>query len=262
MFLTIITDCKDDNAFGRQMTRGASLFGYPPVPVGASDDIEAAGNLIDMLDASEGREGVVIANIAPRHGKAKKWKNGTPFGYFWYNKTLVVSTVDGYTTSLVKKLGLTDKIQVMDIEAVLNYVKDKELYREQSNYIKKTQFRSYEFTPRAAKWVWKGTDIPAEEHPIADVPTMPNCVWWSDNFGNLKTTLLPEDIGFEVGKKIELKGIGEVTCYERLKDVPNDGTGMIIGSSGIMDKRFLEVVIQGKSAAKTYNIQNGHLLFD
>jgi len=148
----------------------------------------------------------------------------------------------------------------MDIPTVMDYVQDEELYREQSNYIKKTQFRSYEFAPRSAKWVWKGVEIPATKHSIDDIESIPNCVWWVDNFGNCKTTLLPEDIDFKPGKSVYVEGVGEVKCYERLKDVPNDEPALIIGSSGILDKRFLELVVQGKHAGKKYEINPGFIL--
>src|SRR5688572_12965729 len=97
MFVTIINDCKDENAFGRQATKAAALFGCSIVTVGVDSDIEAAGNLIDCLDAGEGKEGVILVNVAPRHGDAKKWPNGTPFGYFLYKETLVVTSIDGLT---------------------------------------------------------------------------------------------------------------------------------------------------------------------
>jgi hypothetical protein len=74
------------------------------------------------------------------------------------------------------------------------------------------------------------------------------------------TSLFPEDINFEAGKKMQT-AFGEITCYNRLKDVPNGDTGLIVGSSGIEGRRFIGLVIQGKSAAKTYGIKTGMLLF-
>ena len=86
--------------------------------IGISSDLEASGNIIDTLDAYGDLPGVILVNIAPRNGKAKKWKNGTPFGYFWYKKILVISSVDGLTLSLVKKLNLVKTINVLDIPTV------------------------------------------------------------------------------------------------------------------------------------------------
>ena len=97
MFVTLITDCKDDNALGRSTTRLSTLFDCNITTIGVNGwdaDLEAAGNLIDMLDASEGKKGVILVNVAPRHKSGKKWPNGTPFGYFHYKDTLVVISVD------------------------------------------------------------------------------------------------------------------------------------------------------------------------
>ncbi|MBI1839007.1 MAG: hypothetical protein HYR95_01760, partial [Candidatus Colwellbacteria bacterium] len=103
MNITIINDCRDANAAGRQAARAATLLGGTVAFIGVTNDLEASGNLIDALDAIEGKGGIVLVNVAPRNGTAKKWENGTPFGYFWYKETLVLASVDGLTLSLVKK---------------------------------------------------------------------------------------------------------------------------------------------------------------
>jgi hypothetical protein len=267
MFVSIITDCSDSNALGRNMTRAASLFGFPPIPMAiendfeALSDLEAGGHLIDTLDAGLGNDGVILVNKAPRSGKAKKWTNGTPFGYFWYKKTLVVSSVDGFTLSLVKKFKLVESINVFDIPIVMDYAVAKNLLpKEIADYIVTTQFRSFEFLPRVAKWIFDKIEIPSEILSINEVPDSPNSVWFADVFGNLKTTLLPIDVGFENGKKITFENLGEITCYDRLKDVPNGETGLIVGSSGLDHKRFLEIVIQGQSAKIKFNSKIGQEL--
>src|SRR5215469_12078503 len=103
MFVTIINDCKDENAFGRQQTRASMLFNTHVTTIGVEfgETIEGSGNIIDMLDASDGAKGILLVNLAPRHGEGKKWENGTPFCYFSYKDTLVVSTVAGFTLSLI-----------------------------------------------------------------------------------------------------------------------------------------------------------------
>src|SRR5512141_546524 len=115
MFVTLINDCRDANAFGRQATKAGALLGRLVVTVGVRNDLEAAGNLVDALDAAEGREGVILVNVAPRNGDAKKWPNGTPFGWFKCGGTLVVASIDGLTLSLAKKLGLFEAVHVFDI---------------------------------------------------------------------------------------------------------------------------------------------------
>lgn len=264
MFVTIITDCNDDGTMARQTTRATSFFNAPVSFVGIKSfkDLEGSGNVIDIMDAALGAEGVIMLNIAPRHGKAKKWPNGTPFGFFRYKKTLIVSTVDGYCFSLAKKLGLIDKAYVTDLPTVIDHMiqvgKFPQEYRDE---IVNTQFRSFEYMPRLAKWLWDGEELPYEEFPMDSIPDAPKAVWWVDNFGNCKTTILPEEIGFEAGKKLKTN-YGEFTCYNRLKDVPNDETALIIGSSGFEHQRFIEFVIQGKSAAAKYDLSSGSVLID
>ncbi len=173
MTVIIINDCKDVNAAGRQIVRAQSLLHASASFVGVQSDLEAAGNIIDALDALDGRPGIILANVAPRNGGAKKWPNGTPFGYFWYGKTLVVASVDGYTWSLIKKLNLTQVIQV--------------LYTKSSS-----QFRSFEFLPRVAARLVTRKQVPYTKLAIQNIPDAPTAVWWIDNFGNCKTTLLPD----------------------------------------------------------------------
>lgn len=262
MFVTIINDCRDQNAFGRQATRAAALFNAPVATIGVEfDELEASGHLIDMLDASEGEEGVILVNVAPRHGRGKKWPNGTPFGYFYVGKTLIVSSIDGLTLSLVKKFGLADSLKLLDIPEVTEaMVKENVLTPHDRESIIHTQFRSYVFVPRVAHWIKKGLTVPNSPYSFTEVMDIPQVVWMIDNFGNCKTTLLPKDIDFTPGKTIETK-VGTLTCYNRLKDVPNSEAGLIIGSSGYGDDRFLEVVAQGKSAANRFDLKVGSPLF-
>lgn len=262
MFVTIINDCRDGNAFGRQATRAMALFNSPVTTVGIEqDELEASGNLVDMLDASEGEEGVILVNVAPRHGRGKKWPNGTPFGYFTVGKTLVVASVDGVTLSLVKKLGLLKEFNLFDIPTVMeSLVESGDITEEQRHHVINTQFRSYDFLPHAAAWLREGKDLPSEVYPLENIPEAPQAVWFIDNFGNCKTSLFPEDITFEPSKTIQT-ALGELTCYNRLKDVPNGEAGLIIGSSGYGEKRFLEVVRQGQSAAKHFTLTVGSPLF-
>lgn len=91
---------------------------------------------------------------------------------------------------------------------------------------------------------------------IEKFPDAEASIWWVDAWGNCKTTMLPEDVKFEVGSTISTN-VGELTCYERLKDVPANETAIIIGSSGLGSKRFLEIVVQGNSAADKFNLKSG-----
>ncbi|MDQ5951908.1 MAG: hypothetical protein QG626_35 [Patescibacteria group bacterium] len=255
MFISVITDCQDGNARVRQQTRYSVLFPNTAINfVGVSSDLEAAGNLIDVLDAARNEEGIIAVNVAPRHGAAKKWPNGTPFGYFWYNKILIVCTIDGEVLSLMKKLGLGDHVNVTDIRTVLPVGGYEAAEVE---FAAKSQFRSFDYLPRLARIAWDKHDVPSEKLNFTEIPTATTGVWWIDSFGNCKTTLLQNDVHFENGAKreISLHGVEiSATCYNHLRDVPDGETGLILGSSGYAQNRFLELVIQGQSAAKYYHI--------
>src|SRR3989344_2113782 len=268
MFVSIITDCCDDNALNRQAVRYMSYLHAPISKIGltfytseGNGELEGAGNLIDTLDATDGQKGLVVVNTAHRDGKGKKWPNGTPFAYFHYKDTLVISTVDGYCLSLVKKLNLTRKINLLDVSTVIDtMIKQGNHKDEYRKLVVDSQFRSYEFVPRVAKWLMNGIELPSEKYPISKIPDAPQAIWWVDNFGNTITTLLPEDINFKPGKNIKTT-YGTLPCYDRLKDVPNGKPALIIGSWGIENRRWISLVIQGKSAAAEFGIKTGSLLF-
>lgn len=260
MFVTIINDCKDANAFGRQGTRAAALFGGPVTTVGIANDIEAAGNLVDALDAAEGRAGAILVNVAPRSGAAKRWTNGTPFGWLRVGETVVVASIDGLTLSLVKKLGVAAVINVFDIPEVMDAAARHSLLpRATADAVAATQFRSFEFLPRVARWLSQGYVLPSTPLAVADVPDAPPSVWWTDNFGNCKTTVLPEELPRLIGDG-NLGGVTSLAHYARLKDVPDGEAAFVTGSSGFGDKRFVEVVIQGGNAAARFGLKSGRLL--
>lgn len=258
MFITIINDCHDDNTSGRQQIRLATLFpGAAITMVGIANyrEIEAAGNMIDMLDASSGNEGVILVNSAPRH--KKKWPNGTPFGYFWYKKTLVVATIDGYCLSLVKKFRLAKEIMLTDVTTVADsFLQKGKITKELRDQLVITQFRSFDYMPRLACWLMNKEDVPHETYPIESIPNAPKAIWLIDNFGNAKTTLLPEEVGFTPGKRIQTK-IGEFTCYTQLRDVAVGEAALVIGSSGIDSNRFVEIIIMGEKASDKYHLETG-----
>lgn len=263
MYVTVINDCHDPLTRNRQVVRASTLFpatNVSFVSVGNFADLEASGAIIETIDAAMDEPGIILANVAPRHGKAKKWPNGTPFGHITYKHTEIFATVDGVTLSLLRKYGLADSIEVYDIPAVLDaMIKAGKLAEHLRAPITNTQFRSFEFLPRVAKWYLQGVDVPHEVHPLTDFLPAPMAVYSVDNFGNCKTTAWAEDLGHQAGKTVSTHW-GELLCYDRLKDVPNDQPGLIVGSSGYRDHRFLEIVVQGKSAAAHFGVQVGDLL--
>jgi hypothetical protein len=236
----------------------STLTGGPVNFIGIRQNpLEAAGNIIDVIDAIGEGEGVILANVAPRSGRAKKWKNGTPFGYFWYKNILVISTVDDLALSLVKKFGLADSIIVFEYEKTVDImIKDGIIKESARDRVNRGQFRSFDFVPRIAAYLLKRRDIEGEILKINEIPDAPNAVWWVDNFGNCKTTILED----ELSSDSEGAFLKNLSHYPRLKDVPNNEVALVTGSSGLGEKRFLEIVAQGKSAAEKLGLSTGDLV--
>lgn len=261
MTITLITDCQDANAAGRQAVRLAGLFNTTPIIIGVKSDLEAAGNLIDALDAAEDRPGVYLVNVAPRNGQAKKWPNGTPFSYFRYKQSLILSSIDGLALSLIKKFNLTPSVRILDIPSACEaMIKDGALLPALAEAIRTTQFRSFEFLPRVARFLAQGHEIAGEDYVLTNVAEAPQAIWWIDNFGNAKTTLFTQELSLE--KNAVPTAFGPLPYFTHLSDVPDQTTALTTGSSGLGEQRFVELVIQGESAAKKYTLTTGQGLFD
>lgn len=259
MFATIINDCRDDNARARQTSRTAALLGSNISFIGVQSDIEACMQLIDILDATEGQRGLILVNVAPRGGNAAKWENGTPFAYFWYHETLVVSSVDGFTLSAIKKLGLTDNIFLLDTHTAADTMLSQGfISKVAAEQIPTTQFRSFDFTPRVGAFLLHGHSLPTTNYPMDSVPDLPHAIWHIDNFGNCKTTLTAADI--DTTTEISSR-FGNLNFIKQLRDVPNNESALIQGSSGINNTRFLELVSQRKDFAKYHNAKIGDAIF-
>lgn len=270
MFTTIITDCKGENEAGRQITRYHAL-GLGPAHVigvnsglGVDATIEAAGDLIDALDASLGAKGTIVVNVAPR-GVKTDGSNGNYFCYFYYRETLVISSTKGYCLSLLKTFDIVKSVNILPTEKVLHYAKKNSLIDATlEKHILKTQFRSFESVPRVARWLHDGVQLPYELYAIDQIPDIPDCIWCIDAFGNAKTTIFLN----EREKRRMLNtfqhdilntNLGKFSFYNRLKDVPDGETAFYIGSSGLGNKRFLELATQNRegSALKSLHVKVG-----
>jgi hypothetical protein len=260
MFTVIINDCRDENARGRQAARVNSLIDTYTSFIGVDTDIEAGVNLIETLDATQGKRGIILMNVAPRGGHTKQWENGTPFGYMWYQKTLIVGSVDGLCFSGLKRFGLGEEIKVLDINTAAAAMSAAGFIDEAAaEYIPRTQFRSFDFTPRVAAFIFLGNEVPHTPMPIAEIPDLPTAVWWIDNFGNCKTTMTEQDV---VGKTELETRWGTFPLHTQLRNVPDQKTAFTIGSSGLPDNKFVELVIQRASAAKQYGVSIGDEVFN
>ncbi|HSX30521.1 MAG TPA: hypothetical protein VLE99_01255 [Candidatus Saccharimonadales bacterium] len=266
---TIINDCTDDLARSRQDLRFKTLFGVQPtyIGVGSYEPIEAAGNLLDVLDvlcnfplSRQAAEHVILVNVAPRGEDVKQeWDNGTPFCYFRTGNVLVVSTYEERSLALFRDLGIVNAVELLDTPTVTAAaVKWGELAAQEADKINNSQFRSLEFLPLVAYWTLQGRKLPSTTQPLTGLASNDAQVWHVDNFEDVKTTLLSKDVDFEQGKVVTLAGSVQATCYRRLTDVPQGVTALTIGSSGYGSGRFLEIVIGHRGqAASTHNLKVG-----
>jgi hypothetical protein len=261
-----INDCKDENARLRLSARSGELIGDTAAFAGAESDLSASGLLIDALAAldayADGQRGerkhAILVNVAPRSGAAKKYENGTPFCYFWVGKVLVFSTFDGLTLSLVKKFALTDSVRVLDTHEALRVMRAGGLIDEQTEeYVAGTQFRSMEFSPRAAAFLMHAGELPGEDVSISEIADAPRAVWFVDNFGNCKTTLTEAELHGDIAVNV---GGQTLPHTARLKDLPDGEAGLVTGSSGLSQNHFLEIMMQGNSAAAHFKLAIGDLL--
>jgi len=255
MFVTIINDCRDENARGRQESRLASLLGLSPTFIGVDSDLEAGVELIDVLDATEGREGAIIVNVAPRGGHTTQWENGTPFGFFYYHRTLVITSVDGYALSAARALGLCEAVSLLDTHTAATAMEAAGFIDAlAAAQLPVTQFRSFDFTPRAAAFLLSGHTLPSTPYSLEGSKPLPKAIWHIDNFGNCKTTLTAADLE---GSGALATRFGTLPVVPQLRDVPDHTAAITVGSSGLRDRRFLELVIQRGSFAERYEAHLG-----
>jgi hypothetical protein len=252
--ITIITDCFDDNARWRQVARFASLFPSTNVQLlGVKSDIQAAGFLVDIIDSFLDGNHLVVVNIAPRHGEAKKRKNGTPFGYFEFDGHTIISSVDGYVLSLVKKLQILKTFFIWDIPTVLEQAfLAEEISEEEKEHIMNSQFRSFEFLPRIAIWMAEESfEIPSKTFNLDQILDIWNKIWHIDNFWDCKTTILASEFKRE---KIEDQRFEDVAYKKHLSQVETDETAFTVWSSWFDLERFIEISKWGWDASDALDI--------
>ena len=153
--VAVINDCRDTNARTRQESRfqaqlmKARILSLPRF-IGVEHDCEAALNLVDQIDAIGEASGAIATNVAHRNGDAHKLGNGTKFCCFQYEKIWNISTIGGATLSLVKKLGVAKSVFVIHLDdAVKRMVGDGFISKVVAEEIADSQFRSFDFVPRA-----------------------------------------------------------------------------------------------------------------
>lgn len=252
-----ISDCYDDNVRARYASRIQTCVKEVDTInfIGVVSDIEASGNLVDILDGLEGKDAIIFLNVAPRGTIKKQWPNGTPFGHLKFQNADIFTTIDGYSLSLLQKIsGEQLQVEVYDIPLVVKSLSEDAILQER---IVKSQFRSFDFLPRVAGAVLSGVDVPF--NLWADVPKAPSAVWWVDNFGNAKTTVLNSEVNFTVGQEVSLKFEDKTVSlkyFDRLKDIPFGESAVYCGSSGLGEFRFLEITKQKGDHLATQHFSN------
>ena len=264
----IVNDCSDDNTHGRQsfglgsfLERGVQAF------VGVKTDLEATGNIVDLV-ASSHSDAVILWNVAHRNGEAKKFGNGSPFCWSEFTKTtgekiLGLGTVDGFTLSLPKKFGILKSINLLDTkEAAEAMGKAGFMVPDEVRRAYLSQHRSLDFAPFAAAFILAGGQLPSRTIPMAEIPNCPDIIWWVDNFGNCKTSVIPLNPAEFSNRILDAMDVrGEyLPPFRHLSEVPNGWAAVDIGSSGIDGIKCLEIVVQGGSAAKRFNLKSGQTL--
>ncbi len=248
------TDCKDPNALTRLQARLTILFENSPVyGVGIDSDIEAAGCILDTLDAIRiaSKPAIIIGNLAPRADK--HYKNGAPFYIGHIDQTIIIATKTCF--SLLAKYKLIRTINETDVETVCK----KFLPEAEAGRIANSQFRSFEYVPRLAHWAYERESIPMTESDVDS--EVEDQIWWVDNFGNSKTTITEPEIKERIKDgniTLQINNTKiEIPFYQKLADVPKGELGFIIGSSGYGDVRFAEIVKQGGNASTTLKVVSG-----
>lgn len=248
--ITHLTDCSDDEATMRLEIRTQAIFGIKPIIKPVTTGIQASGFLINAIDAAMGKPLIAMVNIARR-----ETEKNPPFGFFWYGPdTLIITSISDEILSLVKKYRLTPHINLIDIPEMVEAMNRKfNLLPDQPTRILKTQFRSYEFLPLAAFFLYQRQDkLRYNLLSMEKVKELNGRVWWNDNFGNMKLTIMENEIrnGKIRDQKVAMISPTkrEFPFYESLMDVPQGVTALVVGSSGLKNARLCEFVKMGGSA--------------
>ncbi len=255
----------DINSYERIYRRLESLFQKAKIKLIHTPNAGDTGTIHQIIDNADAvRYGknyqyVVFCNAAPRgkNGDA----NGAPFCYATIGNTLIIGHLETFfplvNTGIIREIK---KVDVLDV--CTRFLSDE------AERIAKSQFRGFDFLPLLAKWILDGKMVPSKS--IILEKRKEYRIWYNDVFANSKTTILYEDMPkFQNGDLVKLRSGGksfELPCYHSLAEAPNlDAVGektlaLVKGSSGIFDKRFMEVIEKGGRAAERVAFQKGSQL--
>ena len=261
--IIIFTDCYDANARVRQELRYAALFPSAQISIHeVKSPIEVSGCIVDALDAARLNPDlklILVGNIAPRDDK--KHKNGAPFCFSKVSKNILIVGTEP-TFVLAKKFKLVKLVCETDVQTVCEKFRGEIEQTDSVERITNTQFRSFEYVPRLAKWLSSRVNVPFTSIDI-DENQFNGRVWFVDIFKNVKIVSTQKHLdGIKVAKGCVFN-TQTYKFYPRLADIPVDEIGFTIGSSGYHngeDFRCLELVKQGGQAATELKINVGDVV--
>lgn len=147
----VISDvCGDDNAKGR--VRSRLLYGIEssvysdPTMISIQSDVEAYLDVLDQIDAFRNSPAILLVNFARRDDNEGGKKNGSPFGHLSFGNKHVFTTVEGRLIPLLQR-RLRQQLSVTVYDLVEENLRAIGYPEWQWEYIKETQFRSFEYQP-------------------------------------------------------------------------------------------------------------------
>lgn len=265
----ILSDCvapTDTNARARLSMLTQGLFGMTPT-MHHVNRLDVMSFLIaDSLTRCP-RPGLVLANIAPRN-RAHHYKNGVPFCWAKLpDDHLVVSTAQPEAFAGLKFFEtLPNQVHIVDTRnAVQVMTKEGLVGPELEDDIVNSQFRSLDFEPLLAAAILLGINIPTQEFMLlsSKVENPDGTVAFIDNFGNCKLWMHEDAVKkLTENQKVTIranKQLHEVEFHRQLRNVPNNKSALIVGSSGHHGGNHLcELVKNGGSAATHFKLAVGY----
>lgn len=251
--IAIVSDC-GGQAMSRMISRYYALLDAVCIPYDSLSLVEASGNIVDALDAFRGFKSAVVCNSAPR--RDTRGTNGSAIVYGTVGKTIIISTV--CALGLLKKLVPNFTARKVSVKSFMQ--------SECGNKSDTTpNFRGLEVIPSVLSSLVYEHNVSGLSLPYSkdNFPLIEPSVWLVDTIEgkptNIKLTILRDEASwFKPGDKITIKFGGEpftpLTCYERLTHIPDGEAGIYVGSSGLGDRRFLEVAVMGGRAAEMFNV--------
>lgn len=220
------------------------------IPYESDSLLEAAGNIVDALDAL-GECGAIVCNSAPR--RDARGTNGSAIVFGRVGEVTIISTVG--PLGLLNRLVPNFTAQAVDVD---RYTREC-----MCNQRETFNFRGLEVIPWILDDLRNDSQLPYVSTRQTTFPTVEPCVWLVDTIEgrptNIKLSFLRDEAPwFKPGNRISIQ-FGDLPartliCYERLTHIPDDEAGIYEGSSGLGTRRFLEVAIMGGSAAAAFSV--------